>query len=143
MYHSKTIGDVIKELQSSKNGLTEKEAEKRLKNNGFNKLNEAKKESNFKKFIKEFKDIMIIILIISAGISFALAVINHESFIDSIAIIFIVILNAIMGYIQVIKADKALESLKKMQINKVKVKRDDIVKEIDSKKLVIGDLILL
>lgn len=143
MYHSKTIGDVIKELQSSKNGLTEKEAEKRLKNNGFNKLNEAKKESNFKKFIKEFKDIMIIILIISAGISFALAVINHESFIDSIAIIFIVILNAIMGYIQEIKADKALESLKKMQINKVKVKRDDIVKEIDSKKLVIGDLILL
>ncbi len=143
MYHSKTIGDVIKELQSSKNGLTEKEAEKRLKNNGFNKLNEAKKESNFKKFIKEFKDIMIIILIMSAGISFALAVINHESFIDSIAIIFIVILNAIMGYIQEIKADKALESLKKMQINKVKVKRDNIVKEIDSKKLVIGDLILL
>ena len=86
---------------------------------------------------------MIIILILSAIVSFILSIINNESFTDSIIILLIVIINAIVGYIQELKADKALEELKKLQTTKTKVKREGKIIEIDSENIVIGDILVL
>lgn len=142
-FYSEEIKKVFQELDSNEDGLTVLEAKKRLEINGKNKLIAEKKESKINKFLDEFKDLMIVVLIISAIVSFILSLINKESFIDSIIIIAIVIVNAILGFIQELKADKAIDSLKKMQILKVKVKRENKVDIINSEDLVKGDIILL
>ena len=137
------IKEVFNTLKTNENGLSLEEVNTRIKKYGKNKLLEAKKKSNLKKFLEEFKDLMIIILIISAFISFILSIINNESFIDSIIILLIVILNATLGFIQESKADKAIESLKKMQTTKVKVKRENQIYIRNSEDLVIGDILVL
>lgn len=143
MYHNLNIDEVLKQLNTDECGLTEEEVEKRLKKDGKNKLIEGKKQSLFSKFLAEFKDLMIIVLIISAIISFVISILNNESFTDSIIILVIVFLNAILGFIQELKADKAIDSLKKMQVTKVKVKRNNKVCLIDSENLVKGDILVL
>lgn len=142
-YYNLNSEQTIKKLKSQETGLTEEEALNRLKNNGLNKINEEKKESKLKKFLNEFNNIMIIILIISSIISFVISYLNNESYLDSIVIISIVIINAILGYIQEIKSDKALDNLKKMQITQTKVKRDNKIYLINSENLVNGDIIIL
>ena len=112
--YSLDIDDVFKILESNEYGLSLDDVNLRLKKDGKNKLVEIKKKSNLSKFLNEFKDLMIVVLIISAIVSFILSILNNESFTDSIIIIAIVILNAILGYVQELKADKAIESLKKM-----------------------------
>ena len=123
-FYSLDIDETLKKLNSNKDGLSNEEVQKRLKKDGKNKIIESKKESNFSKFLNEFKDLMIIILILSAIVSFILSILNNESFTDSLIILAIVILNAILGFIQELKADKAIESLKKMQITTIKVKEN-------------------
>lgn len=142
-YYNLNSEQTIKKLKSQETGLTEEEALNRLKNNGLNKINEEKKESKLKKFLNEFNNIMIIILIISSIISFVISYLNNESYLDSIVIISIVIINAILGYIQEIKSDKALDNLKKMQITQTKVKRDNKIYLLNSENLVNGDIIIL
>lgn len=142
-YYDMETSDVLNKLESSNDGLSKEEAKYRLRTNGQNKLAEAQKESKLSKFLNEFKDMMIVILLISSVISFIISLINHESFVDSIVIIAIVIINAIMGFLQEMKADKALESLKKMQITKCKVKRDGLLVEINSEDIVVGDILVL
>ncbi len=142
-YYKLKYKEVLTNLNSSKDGISEQEALKRLANNGKNKLEESKKESKIQKFLEQFYDLMIIILIISAIISFILAILNNESFIDSIIILAIVIINATMGFVQELKADKALESLKKMQLTKVKVKREGKIHIINSEDIVKGDVLVL
>ena len=130
-------------LDTNEEGLSIDEAKKRLKSDGPNKLRETKKEPYWKKFLSEFRDLMIIVLIISAIVSFVLSIINNESFIDSIIIIAIVILNAILGFIQELKADKAIENLSKMQVCKVKVKRGNNIYVVNSEEIVKGDILVL
>lgn len=130
-------------LSTNEEGLSIEEAKKRLKSDGPNKLRETKKESYWKKFLSEFRDLMIIVLIISAIVSFVLSIIKNESFIDSIIIIAIVILNAILGFIQELKADKAIENLSKMQVCKVKVKRGNNIHIVNSEEIVKGDILVL
>ena len=130
-------------LDTNEEGLSLDEAKKRLKSDGPNKLRETKKEPYWKKFLSEFRDLMIIVLIISAIVSFVLSIINNESFIDSIIIIAIVILNAILGFIQELKADKAIENLSKMQVCKVKVKRGNNIYVVNSEEIVKGDILVL
>ena len=142
-YYDIDIDKVFKELDSNKNGLNNTQVSERIERYGFNKLDEKKKESNIKKFLNEFKNTMIIVLIIAAIFSFVSAIINNESFIDSIIIIAIVILNAILGFIQELKADKAIDSLKNMQTTKVKVRRGGKVHLIDNEFLVKGDILVL
>jgi len=142
-FHNLELDEVLEIVASNKNGLTEKEAQKRLIQNGKNKLNDVKKESKLVKFLNEFKDLMIIILIISSIISFILSIINNEPITDSIIILAIVILNAVMGFVQEHKADKAIDALKKMQVTKVKVKRDGKINVVNSEDIVIGDIISL
>lgn len=142
-FYRSEINDVLDYVDSSINGISSIEADNRLANNGLNKLEEEKKESKFIKFIKQFNDIMIFILLISAIISFILSYINQESFTDSIVIIIIVILNAFLGFFQECKADTAIDKLNKMQGKSIKVRRDDKVLQIDTTKVVVGDILIL
>ncbi len=143
MFYDETIKDCLNKLDSSMEGLSQKEAQSRLKKYGYNELLTEKKKSKLNMFLSEFNDPMIIILIISSIVSFIVAFINHESYADSIIIILIVIINACIGYFQEEKADKALDALKKMQVTNVKVVRNGKIFVVDSKTLVPGDIILL
>ena len=137
--------EVLRQLGTNeKQGLTEKEVKERQEKYGKNKLEEKKKEGFIVKFIKQFNDFMIIILIIASIISAAVSYIQGQNdYIDSIIIIAIVVLNAIMGLIQEERAEKSIESLKKLTPQIAKVIRDGETKEILAEELVIGDIIEL
>ncbi len=145
MWCTKRINDIQEELNTSiKDGLNEEDAKNRIDKFGKNELEEAKKESLFSKFIKQFNDFMIIILIISAIISAVMTKMEGSNdYIDSIIIIAIVVFNSLMGVIQESKAEKSLEALKKMSSPMAKVKRNGKILEVDSKDVTVGDLIIL
>ena len=142
-YHNMKIDELYKLLNSSINGLDNNEVEKRLLKFGKNKLEESKKITGVIKFLKQFKDVMIIILILSAIASFIISLMNNESFIDSIIIIMIVILNAILGFIQEERADKSIQALTNLQKTKVKVRRNNKIFTVDSEYIVPGDILIL
>lgn len=143
--YQKDSQELLLELQSTPNGLTEDEALKRLDQNGKNKLDEGKKRSVFLKFFDQLKDFMVIVLIIAALISFMIAIIEgkSEEIFEGVLIILIVIINAILGVAQEAKAEKALESIKKMSSPHATVIRDGKEKHIDVEDLVVGDIVLL
>ena len=130
MWHTKNTDEIERKLNTNiQKGLTNKEAQKRQEEQGKNKLKEKKKESIIIRFIKQFNDFMIIVLIIAAIISAIVAKTNGSGdYIDSIIIIAIVIFNAIMGLIQEEKAEKSLEALKKMSAPNAKVRRNGKIK---------------
>lgn len=137
--------EVYRLLQCNrKSGLTQEESSLRKQKYGKNKLEDKPKESLIVKFIKQFNDFMIIILILASIVSATISYIQGENdYIDSIIIIAIVILNAIMGVIQEAKAEKSIEALKEMTPSKAKVIREGITNEINAEDLVSGDLIIL
>ncbi len=144
--HSTKVDQVLKNLGSdSVNGLTEAQALERLQQNGPNKLKEKKKKSLLMRFAEQFKDVMIIILIIAAIVSFVVVCVegNWGELFEPALIIAIVILNAIMGVFQESKAEKALDALKNMSAPHARVIRDGVEKIINASDLVIGDIILL
>ena len=145
MWHNKELYEIEKELNTSlKSGLNSRNIKNIQSKFGLNKLESGKKESLFVKFLKQFKDFMIIILLASACISFLTSYINHSSdYIDAIIILAIVIFNALMGVIQEAKAEKSIEALKKMFSPTAKVKRDGKYLEIDTSEIVPGDIIYL
>ena len=145
MWHTLSIDDVRKKLRTSlEKGLTDEEAQARREKYGKNELVEKNKTSFFFKFLNQFKDFMIIILIFAAIISAGLAFVEGTNeYVDSIIIITIVVLNAIMGVVQESKAEKSLEALKKMSAPTCKVKRDGEIKQIESSMLVPGDIVIL
>lgn len=145
MWHILAETEVANSLKTNlKSGLAEDEAIKRKERFGTNKLEEKKKESIIIKFIKQFNDFMIIILISASIISAITSYIQGQNdYIDSIIIIAIVILNAVMGLVQEEKAEKSIESLKKMTPKISKIIRDGKMKEINSEELVPGDIIEL
>ena len=144
-YHQ-SIEDIINELQSdSIQGLSTNEAQLRIKKYGENKLKESKKKTSFEKFLDQFKDAMIIILLIAAAISFGLAIKENDTsaFFEPLLILLIVILNAIMGVVQENKAEKSLEALMSLSSPHARVIREHQEKIIDAKDLVVGDIIKL
>ena len=145
MWHTMAIGEVLRKLRSNLNtGLTEEQVQNIRKIYGENKINEEKKESIFIKFMKQFNDFMIIILIFASIISAIIAYMQGTNdYLDSIIIIFIVVLNALMGVIQEEKAEKSLDALKKLSSPTAKVKRDGVIKIIPSSMLVPGDYIII
>lgn len=145
MWCTKEWSNVAKDLRTNvERGLNEEEVSKRVEKYGKNILKEKKKESLFIRFIKQFNDFMIIILIVASIISAIMAYMDGSGdYIDSIIIIAIVIFNAIMGLIQEAKAEKSLEALKKMSAPITKVKRGGKIKEIDSSDVVPGDIVIL
>ncbi len=145
MWCTKTVSQIEKELKTNiHDGLSDKEAHKRLSKYGENKLKDKKKESLIVKFLKQFNDFMIIILIITSIISAITTKIQGDKdYIDSIIIIAIVFFNALMGLIQESKAEKSLEALKKMSSPTATVRRNGKIQTIKATEVVIGDIVLL
>lgn len=145
MWHTLNQNIVLHNLNTDeKTGLTNEEVEKRKLKYGINKLQDKPKESFFIKFIKQFNDFMIIILIIASVLSAVISYMQGENdYIDSIIIIGIVVLNAIMGLVQEAKAEKSIESLKQMTPQTCKVIRNNNILEINAEDLVPGDIITL
>ena len=145
MWHMLKTEEVVSRLQTStKMGLADNEITSRKEKYGANKLQEKKKENIVIKFIKQFNDFMIIILIIASIISAFTSYMQGENdYVDSIIIIAIVILNAIMGLVQEARAEKSIESLKKLTPQIAKVIREGKLQEINAEELVPGDIIEL
>ena len=140
------VNEVFAEVKSSEQGLTSAEATARLEANGKNKLAEAKKVSMFSRFMDQLKDPMIIILLVAAVISAVTEMIEAGGFVtptDSIIILVVVLINAILGVVQESKAEKAVEALQKMSAATTKVLRDGKIEIVKSEDLVVGDVILL
>ena len=143
MEYQKEEQELLQDLNTSLKGLTNKEALKRLKEYGLNELTEKKKITPLKRFLKQFNNIMIILLLIVGVLSFIYSTVTKQDYADSIVILFSVIVNAIMGYIQEKKAENSLESLKSYITSTVEVLRDGKSYEVDSKEVTIGDIIIL
>jgi len=138
MYHSKTEKEVFEELKTRKEGLTEKEAQIKLEEYGYNEIKEGRKISPLKIFLQQFNSAVVYILIAALIISIFLG-----EKIDAIVIGIILILNAIFGFYQEYRAEKSIEALKKLASLKATVIREGKEKDIDAKLLVPGDIIKL
>ncbi|HEX3022677.1 MAG TPA: HAD-IC family P-type ATPase, partial [Lachnospiraceae bacterium] len=145
IFHHLSIEDSQKAMKTSiEDGLTSKEALKRIHEYGYNALEAKKNKSIISKFFAQFADFMIVILILAAIISFVVSLLEGKAdFIDPIIIFAIIILNAILGVLQESKAEKSLEALKKMSAPSAIVIRDGNQVVIPSKDIVPGDIIIL
>ena len=138
-WHTKSETDVMQELQIEvEKGLSSDEAEARQEKYGLNELEERGLRSPWAVLAGQFTEIMVLILIVAAAISFLIGETT-----DAIMILIIVILNAILGFTQEYRAEKAMEALKKLSVPTVKVRRDGQIKEVEAKGLVPGDVVLL
>lgn len=137
-YFNKDKDLVLREVQSSTHGLTASDAAARLEKYGENKLSEKKKKSPFIVFLEQFKDLLVIILMIAAIIS---GVTGEWAGMG--VIIAVIILNAILGTVQYLKAEKSLSALKKLSAPSAKVLRDGVVVSIPSEQVTIGDIVVL
>ena len=134
---------VLKELSASDDGLRQAEAERRLEQDGKNRLAAAKGKSLFRRFLEQLADPMILILLAAAAVSGVLAAVENDSFADVIIILAVVVINAILGVYQESKAEKAIEALQEMSAATSRVLRDGQIQTIPSEDLVKGDIILL
>lgn len=142
-FYLQAIEEAFKKTDSNETGLTSLESEKRLGENGKNKLDEGEKVSLLSKFLSQLKDPMTIILIVAAAVSGVTAAYAKESFVDVFIILAVVIINAVLGVFQESKAEKAIEALQEMAAATSKVLRDGTQQVIKSEDLVVGDIILL
>ena len=146
LFHFEPLDTVIQELESHPSvGLSSSQIPEKLSQFGENKLTEKKKKTNFQRFLDQFKDVMILILLVAAAISFVIAIIegNPKEFFEPVLILLIVIINAIMGVVQESKAEKALDALKSMSAPHARVIRDGKEQLINADQLVPGDIIHL
>lgn len=137
--------DVLAEVKSADTGITSADAEERLAQNGKNKLAEGKKDSLFKRFMSQLADPMIIILIVAAVVSAVTATFEGggEGYADVVIIMFVVIINAVLGVYQESKAEKAIEALQEISAATSKVIRDGKIVDIKSEDIVVGDIVVL
>ena len=141
--YNETIDELYKRLETTERGLTDEEAQKRLLRDGENKLTEKKRKSNIALFFGQFNDFMIILLIFASIFSAVISYIRNESYVDSIIIIVIVVINAILSFIQEKKADVAIQELNKMFVTNNYVIRNGVKKSIDVRNVVVGDILEL
>ena len=141
LFYTQGVEEVLKSLDTSVDGLSTAQAKERLDAYGYNELDEGEKRSLLSKFIDQFKDLMIIILLVAA----ALSVITEgmHGLTDACIILAVVVLNAAFGVYQEGQAEAAIEALKNMSSPMARVRRDGNVVEIDSRELVPGDIVLL
>lgn len=139
--HNLTKDEVLKELNTNlQTGLTDEQVNQKLQNEGYNELQEGKKKSIIVKFFEEFADILIIILLIAAVVS---VIVDPEEWVESVIILVVVLVNAILGVAQEARAEKSLEALKKMSSPNAKVLRNGKYISIPSREVVKGDIILI
>lgn len=141
--YQKTIEEIYSEYQTNKDGLSDKEAERRLGLFGKNVLIQNNKKSKWKIFLSQFKNIMVILLLLVGVMSLVYAIFTSGDFLEPIVILGTSLINCLMGYFQESKAEDALEKLKNYSSAKAKVKRGGDITEIDAKDLVRGDYIIL
>ncbi|MGM0603252.1 MAG: cation-translocating P-type ATPase [Bacillota bacterium] len=137
-YYSKKVKELFDELNTSKDGLTESEAKKRLEKYGENELKAGKQKSLTALFFLQFKDVLVILLLVASAMSFMI-----QSYRDGTVMIAIAVLNAVIGFFQEYKAEKIMDSLNKLVQSPSKVIRDGKIREISQKELVPGDIISL
>jgi potassium/sodium efflux P-type ATPase len=137
-WHSIGYKEVLAKLDSSDNGLSAENAQKRLEKYGPNKLQEQEKKSLFVRFMMQFHNLLIYVLIAAALVTYLL-----DHMIDSVVILSVVVINAIIGFVQENKAENAMESIRKMLAFKAVVLRDGKKQKVNSEDLVIGDIVLL
>ena len=143
-WYNQIVENVEKTLETNcKDGLTSQQVEKKREKYGYNELKETKKKSLLVKFLEQFKDFMIIVLIFAAIVSGVVGVIEGEGFTDSIIILVVVIVNAIIGVAQENKAEKSLEALQKLSSHVAKVIRNGKLEVLQSRELVPGDVVVL
>ena len=142
-HYLEDVTSVFSEVESTEQGLSAEEAGRRLERNGRNKLEEGKKDSLLKRFLKQLADPMILILIAAAAVSAVTSAYAGESFADVFIILFVVIVNAVLGVYQESKAEKAIEALGEMTAATSKALRGGEIAHIKSEELVLGDVILL
>ncbi|MDR1012974.1 MAG: HAD-IC family P-type ATPase, partial [Lactobacillales bacterium] len=140
-FYAQSADDVFIKMASSNQGLSTKEADKRLKEYGTNTLDERHKHSIFSKFLDQFKDLMIIILLIAAVLSVVIS--GREDISDALIILAVVVVNAVLGVLQENKAEVAINTLKSMTTPLARVRRDCAIEQVSSDKLVPGDVVLL
>ncbi|WP_147565375.1 cation-translocating P-type ATPase [Clostridium tyrobutyricum] len=137
-FYEKSIPEVLDILKVSSKGLNDSEVEKRQQQYGYNELCEGHKKSIFQIFMEQFKDLLIVILIVAATVSIFTG--NFES---AMVIFAVIILNSILGTVQQVKAEKSLKSLKALSAPTAKVLRNGIQVEIPSREVVVGDILYL
>ena len=143
-WFNKTVEEVESELKTNQSkGLTSQVVEENRTKYGLNELQEKKKDSLFKKFMAQFKDFSIIVLIIAAIVSGVVGVLKGEGVTDTVIILIVVLLNAVIGVVQESKAEKSLEALKKLSAHAAKVIRDGKEQVIPARELVPGDLVII
>lgn len=142
-YYEMSAEEAIKIVDSNKDGLSEAEVKTRLEKNGLNKLNEGKKKTLISRFIDQFKNVMIVILLIASAVSMIVAFIEKEPITDALVILGVVLLNAILGVTQESKAEKAIDALKKMSLPYINVRRDSKIVIVKTEELVVGDIVLI
>ena len=141
--YQKTTEEIYKELETSEKGLTNDEAKKRLRTYGQNILAEKPKKTKLQIFLSQFKNMMVILLLVVGLLSLIYSIVTVEDFLEPLVILGTTLVNCIMGYLQESKAEDATEKLKKYTANYVTVKRNNVSRELNSKYLVPGDYIIL
>ena len=141
--YQKTTEEIYKELETSEKGLTNEESKKRLRTYGQNILAEKPKKTKLQIFLSQFKNMMVILLLVVGLLSLIYSIVTGEDFLEPLVILGTTLVNCIMGYLQESKAEDATEKLKKYTANYVTVKRNNVSKELNSKYLVPGDYIIL
>jgi len=142
-WHTKTTGEVFQAFNTSPEGLSSEEVEWRLKKYGPNELKEAKKVTALDIFLGQFKDIFVIMLIIATGVAYYVDFTKGETPTDAITIAAIVVLNAVVGFIQEYRSERAMEAMKRLTAPKARVIRDGKEVVLPAKELVPGDILLL
>ncbi|MBQ9704486.1 MAG: HAD-IC family P-type ATPase, partial [Clostridia bacterium] len=142
-FYTEEKEQVLAHFDSGVDGISNEEAAVRLEKNGKNKLAEGKKVSIFRRFLSQLADPMIIVLLVAALLSLITAIYENESLADVFIILFVVILNAVLGVLQESKAEKAIEALKEMTAAKSKVIRSGVLMNVASEDLVVGDVIVI
>jgi len=144
-WHSSTLKEVFDRLKTNQNGLAQKEAQKRILKHGTNEIDIGKRIFPLRIFAEQFKNLLVIILIIAAVVSYIIGFFPGQEprVVDSLLILLIVLANGIFAFFQNYKAEKNIEALRSLTAPKAKVLRDSMIQEIASRDLVIGDVVLL
>ncbi len=142
-FYRQSAAEVLSALGSKEEGLSPDVAQNRLATGGKNKLEEGKKKGVIRRFFEQMIDPMIIVLLVAAALSAFISIVNHETPSDVIIILFVVVLNAVLGVVQESKAEKAIDALKEMTAATSKVLRDGQIVHVKSEDLTVGDVIVL
>lgn len=135
--------EVLEKYESGEKGISSEESAKRMEKYGANKLVEPKKVSKIRRFFQQMKDPMIIVLLCAAALSLVTSIYQNESFADVFIIVFVVVMNSVLGVIQESKAEEAIAALKKMTAARTRVYRDGSIISVESAELVPGDVVIL